>query len=50
MAAVVVVGAIGLLIDRGFDYAERMRMTQVEVMKEYKDMEGDPLLGIHTWI
>ncbi|WP_201748417.1 EscU/YscU/HrcU family type III secretion system export apparatus switch protein, partial [Escherichia coli] len=23
-------------------FAKRMRMTQVEVVKEYKDMEGDP--------
>ncbi|MGF6096750.1 type III secretion system export apparatus subunit SctU [Pseudomonas sp. 18175] len=33
------------LIDLGLQkyfFAKRMRMTQVEVVKEYKDMEGDP--------
>ena len=33
------------LIDFGLQkyfFAKRMRMTQVEVVKEYKDMEGDP--------
>ncbi|MCF5048207.1 EscU/YscU/HrcU family type III secretion system export apparatus switch protein [Pseudomonas simiae] len=36
-----VLALVDLILSKHF-FAKRMRMTQVEVVKEYKDMEGDP--------
>jgi len=41
LGLLLVLALIDLTLQRYF-FAQRMRMTQVEVVKEYKDMEGDP--------
>ncbi|MBP1127629.1 MULTISPECIES: type III secretion system export apparatus subunit SctU [Pseudomonas] len=41
LALLLVLALIDLVLQKHF-FAKRMRMTQVEVVKEYKDMEGDP--------
>jgi type III secretion protein U len=41
LGMLLVLALIDLILVRHF-FAKRMRMTQVEVVKEYKDMEGDP--------
>ena len=41
LGLLLVLALIDLIMVRHF-FAKRMRMTQVEVVKEYKDMEGDP--------
>jgi type III secretion protein U len=41
LGLLLVVALIDLALQKYF-FAKRMRMTQVEVVKEYKDMEGDP--------
>ena len=41
LGLLLVLALIDLVMVRHF-FAKRMRMTQVEVVKEYKDMEGDP--------
>nr|AAK81926.1 RscU [Pseudomonas fluorescens] len=41
LGMLLVLALIDLIMVRHF-FAKRMRMTQVEVVKEYKDMEGDP--------
>ncbi|AVJ20878.1 MULTISPECIES: type III secretion system export apparatus subunit SctU [Pseudomonas] len=41
LGLLLVLALIDLAMQKYF-FAKRMRMTQVEVMKEYKDMEGDP--------
>ncbi|WP_439853782.1 type III secretion system export apparatus subunit SctU [Pseudomonas yamanorum] len=41
LGLLLVLALIDMAMQKHF-FAKRMRMTQVEVMKEYKDMEGDP--------
>ncbi|NNA98763.1 type III secretion system export apparatus subunit SctU [Pseudomonas gessardii] len=41
LGLLLVLALIDLAMQKYF-FAKRMRMTQVEVVKEYKDMEGDP--------
>ena len=41
LGLLLVLALIDLAMQKHF-FAKRMRMTQVEVVKEYKDMEGDP--------
>ncbi|CRM55055.1 MULTISPECIES: type III secretion system export apparatus subunit SctU [Pseudomonas] len=41
LGMLLVLALIDLVMVKHF-FAKRMRMTQVEVVKEYKDMEGDP--------
>lgn len=41
LGMLLVLALIDLVLVKYF-FAKRMRMTQVEVVKEYKDMEGDP--------
>ncbi|MFC6336516.1 EscU/YscU/HrcU family type III secretion system export apparatus switch protein [Pseudomonas sp. CCM 7891] len=41
LGLLLVLALIDLTMQKYF-FAKRMRMTQVEVIKEYKDMEGDP--------
>ena len=41
LGLLLVLALIDLTLQKHF-FAKRMRMTQVEVVKEYKDMEGDP--------
>jgi type III secretion protein U len=41
LGLLLVLALIDLALQKYF-FAKRMRMTQVEVVKEYKDMEGDP--------
>ena len=41
LGLLLVLALIDLSLQKHF-FAKRMRMTQVEVVKEYKDMEGDP--------
>ncbi|OPA97706.1 EscU/YscU/HrcU family type III secretion system export apparatus switch protein [Pseudomonas fluorescens] len=41
LGLLLVLALIDLALQKHF-FAKRMRMTQVEVIKEYKDMEGDP--------
>jgi len=41
LGLLLVLALIDLALQKHF-FAKRMRMTQVEVVKEYKDMEGDP--------
>ena len=41
LALLLVLAVIDFTLQKYF-FAKRMRMTQVEVVKEYKDMEGDP--------
>ena len=41
LGLLLVLALIDLTLQKYF-FAKRMRMTQVEVVKEYKDMEGDP--------
>ncbi|HCT03827.1 type III secretion system export apparatus subunit SctU [Pseudomonas sp. P7548] len=41
LGLLLILALIDLMMVRYF-FAKRMRMTQVEVVKEYKDMEGDP--------
>ncbi|NVZ49889.1 type III secretion system export apparatus subunit SctU [Pseudomonas sp. B6002] len=41
LGLLLILALIDLMMVRHF-FAKRMRMTQVEVVKEYKDMEGDP--------
>lgn len=41
LGLLLVLALIDLSMQKYF-FAKRMRMTQVEVVKEYKDMEGDP--------
>ncbi|PSL92659.1 type III secretion system export apparatus subunit SctU [Pseudomonas sp. R9.37] len=41
LGLLLVMALIDLALQKHF-FAKRMRMTQVEVVKEYKDMEGDP--------
>lgn len=41
LGMLLVLALIDLIMAKHF-FAKRMRMTQVEVVKEYKDMEGDP--------
>lgn len=41
LGMLLVLALIDLVLVKHF-FAKRMRMTQVEVVKEYKDMEGDP--------
>ncbi|MFP3496968.1 type III secretion system export apparatus subunit SctU [Pseudomonas sp. SIMBA_059] len=41
LGLLLVLALIDLALQKHF-FAKRMRMTQVEVLKEYKDMEGDP--------
>ena len=41
LGVLLVLALIDLAMQKYF-FAQRMRMTQVEVVKEYKDMEGDP--------
>ena len=41
LGLLLVLALIDLTLQKYF-FAQRMRMTQVEVVKEYKDMEGDP--------
>ncbi|KAA0947062.1 MULTISPECIES: type III secretion system export apparatus subunit SctU [unclassified Pseudomonas] len=41
LGLLLVLALIDLALQKYF-FAKRMRMTQVEVIKEYKDMEGDP--------
>ncbi|WP_321850365.1 type III secretion system export apparatus subunit SctU [Pseudomonas paraveronii] len=41
LGVLLVLALIDLTLQKYF-FAKRMRMTQVEVVKEYKDMEGDP--------
>ena len=41
LGLLLVLALIDLTMQKHF-FAKRMRMTQVEVVKEYKDMEGDP--------
>ncbi|QZP22012.1 type III secretion system export apparatus subunit SctU [Pseudomonas sp. DR208] len=41
LGLLLVLALIDLALQKHF-FAKRMRMTQVEVMKEYKDSEGDP--------
>ncbi|WP_339419618.1 MULTISPECIES: type III secretion system export apparatus subunit SctU [unclassified Pseudomonas] len=41
LGVLLVLALIDLVMVKHF-FAKRMRMTQVEVVKEYKDMEGDP--------
>lgn len=41
LGLLLVLALIDLILQKHF-FAKRMRMTQVEVIKEYKDMEGDP--------
>lgn len=41
LGLLLVLALIDLILQKHF-FAKRMRMTQVEVVKEYKDMEGDP--------
>ncbi|EFQ65163.1 type III secretion system rscU [Pseudomonas fluorescens WH6] len=41
LGLLLVLALIDLVLQKHF-FAKRMRMTQVEVVKEYKDMEGDP--------
>ncbi|MCX4063524.1 type III secretion system export apparatus subunit SctU [Pseudomonas rhodesiae] len=41
LGLLLVLALIDLSLQKYF-FAKRMRMTQVEVVKEYKDMEGDP--------
>ncbi|MGY2375259.1 type III secretion system export apparatus subunit SctU [Pseudomonas sp. SDO524_S393] len=41
LGMLLVLALIDLALAKHF-FAKRMRMTQVEVVKEYKDMEGDP--------
>lgn len=41
LGLLLVLAIVDLALQKYF-FAKRMRMTQVEVVKEYKDMEGDP--------
>jgi type III secretion protein U len=41
LGLLLVLALVDLAMQKHF-FAKRMRMTQVEVVKEYKDMEGDP--------
>ena len=43
LGLLLVLALIDLALQKYF-FAKRMRMTQVEVVKEYKDMEGDPII------
>ncbi|QHF42936.1 EscU/YscU/HrcU family type III secretion system export apparatus switch protein [Pseudomonas sp. S35] len=43
LGLLLVLAIIDLTLQKYF-FAKRMRMTQVEVVKEYKDMEGDPFV------